>query len=165
MLNNKVLLYFIRYHCHCEKHLPEMFYKKGVLKNLTKFTGKHLCQSLFFNKVCNFIKNIRPATLLKKETLAQAFSCVFYKIFKNTFLTKHLRVTASALFTAIRILGLNINYLNPLSVNPTKWSNILRQFGANLPTNHLSRFDHFAGLALKRLILKCLVSTKNFINN
>ena len=25
--------------------------KKGVLKNFTKFTGKHLCQSLFFNKV------------------------------------------------------------------------------------------------------------------
>ena len=25
--------------------------KKGVLRNLTKFTGKHLCQSLFFNKV------------------------------------------------------------------------------------------------------------------
>ena len=25
--------------------------KKGVLKNFTKFTGKHLCQSLFFNNV------------------------------------------------------------------------------------------------------------------
>ena len=28
-----------------------MFCKKGVLKNFVKFTGKHLCQSLFFNKV------------------------------------------------------------------------------------------------------------------
>ena len=28
-----------------------MFCKKGALKNFTKFTGKHLCQSLFFNKV------------------------------------------------------------------------------------------------------------------
>ena len=40
--------------------LPEVFCKKGVLKNFTKFTGKHLCQNLFFNKVaglqaCNFI--------------------------------------------------------------------------------------------------------------
>ena len=26
--------------------------KKGVLKNISKFTGKHLCQSLFFNTVC-----------------------------------------------------------------------------------------------------------------
>ena len=25
--------------------------KKGVLKNFSKFTGKHLCQSFFFNKV------------------------------------------------------------------------------------------------------------------
>ena len=30
---------------------PEMFCKKGVLKNLAKFTGKQLCWSLFFNKV------------------------------------------------------------------------------------------------------------------
>ena len=25
---------------------PELFCKKGVLKNFAKFTGKHLCQSL-----------------------------------------------------------------------------------------------------------------------
>ena len=30
---------------------PEVFCKKGVLKNFGKFAGKHLCQSLFFNKV------------------------------------------------------------------------------------------------------------------
>ena len=30
---------------------PEVFCKKTVLKNFTKFTGKYLCQSLFFNKV------------------------------------------------------------------------------------------------------------------
>ena len=30
---------------------PKMFCKKGVLRNFTKFTGKHLCQSLLFNKV------------------------------------------------------------------------------------------------------------------
>ena len=29
---------------------PEVFYKKGVLKNFAKLTGKYLCQSLFFNK-------------------------------------------------------------------------------------------------------------------
>ena len=27
--------------------------KKGVLRNFTKFTGKHLCQSLFFNKAAS----------------------------------------------------------------------------------------------------------------
>ena len=30
---------------------PEVFYKKGVLRNFAKLTGKHLCQGLFFNKV------------------------------------------------------------------------------------------------------------------
>ena len=46
-----------------------MLCKKGVLKNFAKFTGKHLCQSLFFNKVAglrpvkfpvNFAKFLRP---------------------------------------------------------------------------------------------------------
>ena len=30
---------------------PEVFYRKGILRNSAKFTGKHLCQSLFFNRV------------------------------------------------------------------------------------------------------------------
>ena len=36
--------------------------------------------------------------------------------------------------------------LNPLSANPTKWSNTFKQFVGNL-----SVFDHFVGLALKGL--------------
>ena len=51
--------------------------RKSVLRNFTKFTGKHLCQSLLFNKARNFIK---------KETLAQVFSCEFSEIFKKAFL-------------------------------------------------------------------------------
>ena len=35
----------------CKKQSPDVFYKKGVLRNFAKFTGKHLCQRLFFNKV------------------------------------------------------------------------------------------------------------------
>ena len=30
---------------------PGVFCEKGVLRNFVNFTGKHLCQSLFFNKV------------------------------------------------------------------------------------------------------------------
>ena len=41
--------------------------------------------------------------------------------------------------------------INPLSANPTKWSNTLKQFVGNLPKNCLSVFDHFVGLALKGL--------------
>ena len=44
---------------------PEVFCKKAVLRNFGKFTGKHLCQSLFFNKVAEistntFSYNTRP---------------------------------------------------------------------------------------------------------
>ena len=40
---------------------------------------------------------------------------------------------------------------NPLSANFTKWSSTLKQFVGRLPTNCLSVFDHFVGLALKGL--------------
>ena len=33
------------------KQPPEMFYKKAVLKNLSIFTGKYLCSSLFLIKL------------------------------------------------------------------------------------------------------------------
>ena len=41
--------------------------------------------------------------------------------------------------------------LNPLSAKFIKWSNTLKQFVGKLPTNCLSVFDHFSGLALIRL--------------
>ena len=41
---------------------------------------------------------------------------------------------------------------NPLRANFTKWSNTLKQFVGNFPTNCLSVFDHFVGLALKGII-------------
>ena len=63
------------------------FVKKGVLRNFAKFTGKHLCQSFFFNKVAGLGS--------EKESLAQVFSYKVYKIPKNTFFTEHLRTTAS----------------------------------------------------------------------
>ena len=42
-------------------------------------------------------------------------------------------------------------HVKPLSANPTKWSNTLKQFVGNFPTNCLSMFDHFVILALKEL--------------
>ena len=35
---------------------------KNVFLKISHFTGKHLCQSLFFNKVAS----LRPATVLKR---------------------------------------------------------------------------------------------------
>ena len=46
----------------------------------------------------------------------------------------------------------SVNY-NPLNANFTKWSNTLKHFVGNLPTNCLSVFDHFVGLVLKGINL------------
>ena len=50
--------------------------KKGVLTNLAKFTGKHLRQSLFFNKVAGQ----RSATLLKKRDFGTGVSLSILQI-------------------------------------------------------------------------------------
>ena len=63
-----------------------MFCKKDDLRNFTEFTGKHQCQSLFFNKVAG----LRPATLLKKRLLVQLFSVNFAKFLRTPFYKMHL---------------------------------------------------------------------------
>ena len=65
-----------------QKQPPGCSIKIGVLKNFAKFTGKHLCQSLFFNKVTG----LRPSTLLKKRLCHRCFPVNFAKFFKTTLL-------------------------------------------------------------------------------
>ena len=60
-------------HCWCSV-------RKSILSNFEKFTEKHQASA------CNFIK---------KENLAQVFSCDFREISKDTFFTEHLEETAS----------------------------------------------------------------------
>ena len=61
----------------------EVFYKKSVPRNFTKFTGKHLPQSL------------RPAILLKKRLWLRCFPVNCAKFLRKPFLTEHLRWLAS----------------------------------------------------------------------
>ena len=65
---------------------PDVFCKNGILRNFTKFTGKHLCQGLFFDKVAG----LRPATLLKKRLWHRSFAVNFVKFLRTPFLIKHL---------------------------------------------------------------------------
>ena len=81
----------------CQKQLLEMFYKKGVIRNFAKFTGKHLCQRVFFNKVAG----LRTATLLKKTLRHRSFPVNFAKV---------LRTPASVIFDDI--LGLWVLKIN-----------------------------------------------------
>ena len=66
--------------------------RKVVLRNLAKFTGKHLCQSLFFKQ--SYMS--QPATLLKRDSATSVY-CKFCKISKNTFSYKTRPVAASGL--------------------------------------------------------------------
>ena len=65
-----------------------MFFKKGVLKNFSNFTGKHLCWSLLFNKVAF----LRPGVFQQGR-----FPVKFVKFGKNTFFYRTLLVAASDL--------------------------------------------------------------------
>ena len=66
---------------YLQKQPPGVFIGKGVLRNFAKLTGKHLCQSLFFNKVAGL-----------------------REISKNTFSTEHLWKTASLFRTQSNIV-------------------------------------------------------------
>ena len=57
------------------------FVRKGILRNFEKLTGKHMCQSLFFNKVAG----LRAATLLKKRLWHRCFSVNFAKFLRTPF--------------------------------------------------------------------------------
>ena len=50
----------------------EVFCKKEVPKKVLKFTRKHLCRSLFFNKVSGLLS----ATLLKKDSYTDEFQWI-----------------------------------------------------------------------------------------
>ena len=61
-----------------QKQLPELPHKKALKSfiNFSKFIGKHLCRSLFFNKI---------AGLIKKETDTSVFLWILRNFSENLF--------------------------------------------------------------------------------
>ena len=58
---------------------PEVFCRNSVLRNFAKFIGKHLCQSLFFNKVaasCRQLKQNFNEYLFYRTHLGNCFLLV-----------------------------------------------------------------------------------------
>ena len=64
---------------------PKVFCKKCVLRIFTKFTGKHLCQSLFLIK-------LRPqaCSFIKKRLWHSYFPVNFMKFLRTPFYIEHL---------------------------------------------------------------------------
>ena len=73
----------------------EVFCKKGVPENFAKFTGKHLCLSLFF----------------KRETLHRCFSVNFAKFSRRRFFIKHLQWLLLVKIKMTQMTALNVYYL------------------------------------------------------
>ena len=75
-------------HCNsfCTFFVNVLNVKKRLLRNFTKFTGKHLCQKLFVNKIAG----LRPATLLKKRLWHRCFPVNFVKFLRRPFYIEHL---------------------------------------------------------------------------
>ena len=94
---------------------PEVFCKKDVLRNFAKFTGKHLCQSLCFNKV-------RPATLLKMRLWNRCFPVNFAKFLRTHFFIEHL-------WWLLLIFDMFLKYVTvkrttKVHIQPVTWSTI-----------------------------------------
>ena len=78
-LKRKLKMIFENFVTHRSSR-PEVFCKKDVLRNFTKFTGKHLCQSLF---------------LLKKRLWYRCFPVNFAKFLRTPFFYRTPLVVAS----------------------------------------------------------------------
>ena len=75
--------------------------RKSVLRNFAKFTGKHLCQSFFFNKV----PGLRSAALLKKKLWHNCFQVNFTKFLRTLFSQN----TFCGCFCAMKIIPKELN--------------------------------------------------------
>ena len=59
--------------------LPKVFCRKGVLINFAKLTGKHLCQSLFFNRVALKISAKFTGKHLCRSLFLNEVAALFYR--------------------------------------------------------------------------------------
>ena len=105
-----------------------VFFKNGALKNLAKFTGKHLCQSLFFQSgtydIFKKLLTYSYAIILGQKTLFSTNKTIFWKkrqfyliyhiaIFKNHFVEKYVKVLLHYNFlTIVLIKGKSIFNIN-----------------------------------------------------
>ena len=81
-----------------QKQPPELFCKKKVLLKISQNLQENNCARV------SFLIKLQALGFLKKETLAQAFSYEFCKIFKNTFFIEHLRTTAYNYYYYISVI-------------------------------------------------------------
>ena len=120
--------------CSSEAVAQKCSVKKGVLRELAKFAGKHLCQSLFINKVAG-----QGRQLYLKRDLARVFPVNFAKFGKTPFLTEHL-------WWLFLVLQNRCSYKCP-DIHQKKlcWSSFLIQFEAWRPATLIKKRPQHKG--------------------
>ena len=91
---------------------PEVFCKKGALKNFVKFTEKYLYQSLFFNNGAGCIKILKHAETFhanKGYKLEIGNFAVFKTGFRGTFFKRYLNKYEAWDYPTFYV---KMNYLN-----------------------------------------------------
>ena len=97
-LQYKSEFYFFLLNVNSQKQPLRYSIKKDVLKNLATFTGKHLLQSLFFNKVAGL-------NFVKRETLAEFSKNIFIQNTSGQLLLE-LTVNCGGKPTAVLVISL-----------------------------------------------------------
>ena len=125
-----IYLFFFR------SNRPEVFCKKGALRNFIKFTGKHLCQSLIFNKV-----------LLKMRLWHRCFPMNFVKFLRTPFFIEHLWWLLLFFFFFFLIdcdfiIFVLLTYFRALILN-LPWNNAAKYWGEKFVIN-ICLFYHSA---------------------
>ena len=94
------------------------------------------------------LENQRLISKLQVEISSQTGDTQIYSIVKSYQIIKWINLKKILPISPIYLLQ---GIVNPIRAKFTKWTNTLKQFVGNLPTNCLSAFDHFVELALKGL--------------
>ena len=128
--------------------------------------GKPLenCKRCFTETLLNFEK-LQACTLQLCYKIPLHHLCYFRdfpKVFSGWLLPRNLSELIDNITADSQISNCTYANLDFLSANPTKWSNIVKQFVGFLPTNFLNVFDRFVGLVLDWLRVTELL---NFLVN
>ena len=128
-----------------EKQSPEVFCKKGFLRNFAKFTAKYQCQSM-----------CQPATLLKRKLCHRCFPVSFCEISKNNIFYRTPLVAASAAtqVTLLKLMMKNDGQIR-LIIKFTQRSSTLIDKVSALDWYKLRRKIHFLPGSQKTFVESC----------
>ena len=103
-----------------------MFFKIGVLKNSAIFTGKHLCCSLFFDKVAG----LRPGTLIKKRLQHRCFLWILQN-FKEQLIYRTPPVAASEPWRKVQIqfFAYKFSFFQPALISKINFPSLIGNVG------------------------------------